>query len=412
MFIVEELYNKHGSITSKIMSSTSNDYQVPRPFEYSELADVAGQFGSQLQRDLQEGTSQGFMQPTLLTVQASERSCSHNVMAYEVGGSNMYAASVLVEQTGSVRFKSPISEAPILVKDFSGPESFLDAVLDISPSVEARDVDMLALVFSYFGEPRLTGHGVDFFMTRDRLEKNLTISGLSNRYLGHELTNRLAERVPDHVPSSCVVLNDAPAVLLSRGAGAGVVVGSGFNMSLAVDGTVYNTEAGRFSPKFIEGLSGTVRGEISGFSIADKLRAIIDGLAQTAGLSYAEKPISSRTVSDIILGNKIAVQRALGLPLTGEMWLQLEGSAAGLRSRSAQMVGALIGGAMLAFPHEFENRTEIPIEGSVVSHMPGYQRLATWAIREISGHDNVTLKATKHASLLGAARAAVFSSSK
>ena len=170
-----------------------------------------------------------------------------------------------------------------------------------------------------------------------------------------------------------------------------------------------NTESGGFAlnrinrfAEILDRQSGNpgkqlVEKQVSGLYLGLQMQQIILDLQHNGLLdSNFTNNLSAKDISNLLVYNG-----------SDKQLLTLKNASTRLRDRSAQLAGIIIGTIITTFPDIFSTDViDIPIEGSLFWHMPGYKDIVTNVIQRLSGKD-IYFPNIENAGRLGAAVAAL-----
>ena len=350
------------------------------------------------------------MSPTLVSPVPldSLREGSQAVVA-EIGGTNLYAARVIVRDGRPTIVYATEKELPTV--KFDSANDFYAMVADNMQPVLEQDMpepDAIGFVYSFPGVSVHTPNGVGV-LSPEKLPKDYVIPGISQREVGGALLDMLNDKFGVDQDLPTVVINDTGAVLLSANAKIGGVVGTGYNLAMQTPIGMVSSESGGFN-----------------FPLSHDLARRVDEQSGNPGKQLAEKQASGlymgkqmgMIVADTI-GSMVATptleREATGKLLTDILRFHandpkvdtMKEGARMLRDRSAQIVGIMIGTAMNTFPEIFLEQTHhVPIEGSFFWRVPGYEQGVKEVAERVSGK-KVVFQNIKNAGRLGAGVAAL-----
>ncbi len=384
---------------------------LPERFTGHELHAIASRFKDQLTRSMRgEQTDLGMFNSQLPSNLCHQEPPDGQALVVEVGGTNVYAAQYTFCK-GKPSLKTHQS-IPLESRTFDSAEDFYNSIITpLGKVITSYHPDRLGIVYSFPGQsiPARDTIGVDMISDQS-LSKGFIIPGIDEVPVGEALKKAMHSRYMLPLSTPSVVMNDTVAVLFADQAQIGGVVGTGFNLAVAMSNGVFNTEAGQFRD----------------IPLSEELQ-IFDGRSNNPGQRLAEKYISGLYLGGLFtwmqgeetmqklmkrygatdptqVMSELLVDRDFKLP---DFVVNAFSTAKMLRDRSAQLVGAIISGTILAFPKEFTQPiVHIPIEGSLFWKMPGYREEVERVISVYSGKQ-IQFPEIKDAGRVGAARAAL-----
>src|SRR5260221_8618646 len=236
-----------------------------------EMQGVATSFGQHLRAGLERKPSSIPTIPThLKPVDTRSLAPGRSVLVVEMGGTNVYAATVIVQDNHDVAIVGHVQQ-PYLTKTYESANSFFERVSTIVQPLLGESPQAVGIIWSFPGDVRQIGRNVDVD-SYEALPKEFIIPGISAKPIGEQLIASLPN-VNKDIPRA--VANDTAAVLLANGGSLGGIIGTGFNLAFSHNGDMYNLESGRFT-----GLLQT------------DLTQQIDAESKLPGQGMAEKQIS------------------------------------------------------------------------------------------------------------------------
>lgn len=378
-------------------------------FTPQELDQISQNYASELKLGIEGKLSSLKMLDTLLSpVDLKTLKVGAEALVLEVGGSHIYGARVVIDSDHNPKIiPGSYTKVEMSKRQFDSFQQFIDEVIEGISSLIAQSSPPQAfgLIWSFPAKPVRVDYGID--NTGTILTKELVIPGIEDAFIGQILLEELSKKNSELKNLKMAVLNDTPAVALSIGSFVGAVVGTGFNLAVASQNRLYNSESGNFNKLPVTALSQKIDNEslkpgaqlaekqISGYYMGEQLRQVVEKMAEI-GLIKAriDGPINSSTVT-----------RLLEEPSLNP---ELAEAAKRIRTRSAQLVGVMIGTAILAFADQFANLelVEVPVGGSVFWNMPGYSDITEDVANKFAGK-KVVCRKIEHSGILGAAIASL-----
>ncbi len=313
------------------------------------------------------------MTPSLLdSVEISKLPNDKTVLVIEIGGTHLYGGHFTI-QDGKPHVDRGL-KIEMKRKQFKDVEDFMEMLTtELEPVLSGTSADALGLVFSFSGKSVKTERGVDVLSRHnEKLSKGITIPGIGSKPVGELLLQKLSKKYHYKKDLPVVTTNDTVAVALSAGTSIGVIVATGFNLAVKTSQGIVNTESGGFN-------------KVPKHELAEQ----VDRESTTPGRALAEKQIAGA-----YLGKQFAIATGStdqSSERISEVLVNVNESdsykiAQILRERSSQIVGILIGTAILTFSEEFpEDVVSIPVEGSLFWGMVGYAGMTKAFAEKTSG---------------------------
>lgn len=396
-------------------------------FTNDELAQMTHDYAQELQNGLQKKPSSLKMIPTFIKpVDIARLNERQSAFVIEIGGSKLRGAFVSKKDDSSVierdhyeiDIKSTTSDNP---RVFQNADDFYSTIIQNLGHLLDKPFQALGIIYTFPGDGLKTTYGVDVH-SQETLTKEFVIPGIGKELVGKTFLDLLrnTHQVPD-MPT--VVLNDTPAVALSKGAKIGGVVGTGFNLAVTANEELYNTESGGFNRVPQNDLTTRVDQESSnkGHQFAEKQ---ISGMYLGALLHLAVTELIKRGLLSVtptktkLTAELMSALLAPSVDLkTLEAYFErqvdeqslriLQALADILRTRSAQLVGMMIGTTISTFAEEFSSNVTVPIEGSVFERVPEYKSIVEETAKQVALNHTIQAISVVHAGILGAGAAAL-----
>ncbi len=397
-----------------------------KPFNKNELRAISNAYSKALKEGIanSQDSHLHLADTRLSQISPENLPVGEEACVIEIGGTNVRVAYVKVNDKHETEIDKTREMMEIkLEKDtYDSPEEFFSTVVEkLKPKLGKVPPKAIGFIWSLPGDIQQTENGVDVRSTSGDINHKFNIPDFDKKRVGEYLLNELGKVYDQDLSKTpLVVLNDTPAVLLSKASKIGGVVGTGFNLALKVLGKIFNTESGNFPDVPVHHFA-----------------SLVDEESESKGKYWAEKQISGKWLGITFdkLVRELIVERLVNLPnadalTTSELGKLLKGAtdrkalgpkygyidiisygilemiAGRMAHRSAQIVGTMIGTMVKTFPDEFEKKVIIPIEGSFFWGLEGYKDLVAKYAKEISGHI-FEFPQIEHAGILGAGAAAI-----
>lgn len=333
------------------------------------------------------------------------------VLVIEIGGTNLYAARVIVGNNNSAYYEGKLGR-----RIFKNTDDFFSEIISqIDHLLSNTFPYAIAIIYSFPGKEKKTKYGIDILSPKE-LTKDFIIPEIEKEPVGLSLINSLKKNyeVPEDI--KIVVLNDTLAVLFAQpNAYIGGVLGTGFNVAIAVNKKIYNTESGGFSKvptyeiaEYIDNKSNNpgkaiAEKQISGLYLGQALQRVVEKLeAEKILIKKFPFAFTAKSMS-VLLQNEDTKLR----PEINDNKI-LKEVAMRLSVRSAQIVGTMIGTIIKTFPQDFiDSRVSIPIEGSVFWGIPQYVLFCKKYAEKVCWDKSINFVNIENAGIKGAARAAL-----
>lgn len=380
-----------------------------KEFSKEELEQISKNYSEELKAGIDKRPSSLKMLDTLLSpVDLNILNPGDEVLVLEIGGTNVYGARVVIDSDHNPKITpGSYTKVEMSKRQFSSFKQFIDEVIEgISNLItQSSTPKAFGLIWSFPAKPVKVDYGID--NTETLLTKELIIPGVEDVFIGRVLVEEFSHKNLKFKNLKIAVLNDTPAVALSTGSLIGAVVGTGFNISVAQKDRLFNTESGNFNKFPISALVRLVDAgsqktgeqlaekQISGHYMGEQLKFVMDGLV--------EKGLNESGIGGVV--NSSTISHLLENPALDPKLVEV---ASKIRTKSAQIVGVMIGTAISTFFEQFKDleKIEVPIEGSVFWNMPGYSDIAQDVANKFAGK-KVVCKKIEHGGILGAAIAAL-----
>jgi len=386
-----------------------------RLLQEGELKEIAEAYQHDLLNGLQSKHSSLQMLPTYLTLSESKHVYNNtNALVIEIGGTNIAAAKVIIdsEDTPVVEkwdyYKGKLGRTLFYTTD----DFFEEIFFHIDFLLKGEIPPALGIIYSFPGKTIQTAYGIDM-VSSNKLPKDFIIPGIDKEPVGSLFIQAMKKNynVPESV--KIVVLNDTSAVLLSDvEAAVGCVLGTGFNIAIAVDKQIINSESGGFSQipqyeisSFIDQQSTNpgkqlAEKQISGLYLGLLFKRTTNVLEQKQLLNTSRHFMTTEDISRILETEKLDfISDSIDNQILQEV-------AKRLAIRSAQITGTMIGTIMKTFEGDFtQNDIPVPIEGSVFWGIPAYPEHCKKFAEKLVPDKTITFLNIDNAGMIGAARA-------
>ena len=366
---------------------------------------VAHAFGKHMRAGL-EGTKLSLMTiPThLRPVDKGKLQVGEEAVVAEIGGTHFRSSIVKLDSAKDPEIAHEMLAMERKKKYDSAEEFFDELAVSVKAVANGAHPKALGIIWSAPTQDlKPTPEGIDGISVA-KLPKELVIPGVDKKYLGDfviEALQRAGMDIPNNFPR--VVANDTAAVLLANNATFGGIVATGFNFAFLHNKQMYNLEAGRFS-------------EVP----RNALTQAVDNASENPGDFAAEKQISGQYIGpaftlalkELGISDREYTSADMSAVLSGELFADnanVRKVAENLRDRSAQLVGAMIAGAVKEFPEDFpDQEIIIPIDGSFFGKTPGYQEaVESHATDLLDSKKRIVTKYVRESGMKGAALAAL-----
>lgn len=367
--------------------------------------DVSRAFGKHMRASLDGKKSSLLTIPTFLRpVDKEKLHVDDEALVSEIGGTHFRSSIVRVDTAQDPQILNEVL-IPESKKRYDSADEFFDELaIGVKAAANGANPKALGIIWSFpTDDLKHTPQGIDATSVSN-LPKEIVIPGIEKKYVGDfvvEALQRAGMDIPNNFPRA--VTNDTVAVLLANNATLGGIVATGFNFAFLHNGQMYNLEAGGFSEAPVNPLTQAV-----------------DETSERPGQFLAEKQISGQYVGDAFtlalqelgVADRKYTSADMSEVLSGKLFADnasVKAVAKNLRDRSAQLVGAMIAGAVREFPEDFpNNEITIPIDGSFFGQTPGYKEaVAYYAANLLDNKKKIVTKYVKESGMKGAGVAAL-----
>lgn len=355
-----------------------------------------------------------------------------NFLGLDLGGTNCRLIAVQLKKDGTFDVAEPKS-FKLTPADISGRGEDLFATIAKfirdSGIIESGKRYQLGFTFAFPVEQTAIDQGRLITWT-----KGFTASGVVGEEVVTLLRNALQNAGVGNIHVAALV-NDTVGTQMTRAYSdpqcvAGLILGTGTNMSVLLDGMIVNMESGGFDPGNFTQVDvqldaasenpGAQRLEkmVSGKYLGEIVRRVVVHISERTGhfpwlhLSTFKDPYAFPTEWVSLFSrdpNDGSVQNALGSIGAGEVAPEdvqaLHEICQMVATRSAQLTAATIAGMALRVDSTLERELVVAVDGSLYDGYPGYHDLIGDGLRAILGERsrNIKLVLTKDGSGIGAA---------
>lgn len=359
------------------------------PFSIEELSALSDQYSEALKSGVEGKPSSrlpNIANTFLKPITISELPFGKTAEVWEFGGTWIRWGQVVAEN-GRPLIKG-YQQAPVNSGDPSNPKHYKNAedffirtVSNIAREKVNRP-DAIGIVWAFPAVAKQSINGIDV-ISPENLPKGFVIPGIGNVSVGKTLVELLGH---GNIPTA--VANDTAAVAIAGEEGAGGIVGTGSNIAVTARGNLYNTESGAFKSdlllrnSYVKGIDDSsdnkglqwAEKNIGGMYLEQQLQRILEDLIGEKLLTVIlKKPATPEIISCILSNAKKGLSKFFPENISTDDFNVLHYVSSTIASRSAQLVGMMIGSAVKAFEDDYpDGEVSVPMEGSVYTKIPGY----------------------------------------
>lgn len=399
-----------------------------------DLHSLANDYATQIKDSLEGKPTTLEMIPAQIAKKNTD-SGSGVVLAIDIGGSKVRLA--FISRNGSnqevlTETQFEFKGGSLTIDEYSS--MLVSKILEFYQTYKLPEILGIGFVFSFPAKIIQTNCGTDVSREGydDEWGKDFLVKD-SNINITRQIRNELEKK---GFPVNCwVSMNDVTALLYTQqDSNICFVAGTGFNLGININGSLYNTESGFFSsPLFVQLMPKVVKkyfaeveailkinDEDPGQSLhmLDITEVQVGGLYLYRLLILAMLMLGDCDNSLIIAINRLE-SKALTMALTSEYesiskecdcgmtprrFENLKSVSALLRDRAADIVSFQIAGALQVRQDVSDGSHTIVANGSLIEKLPGFKERIVSRVKEIWGY-NITIATNDEAPLIGAANA-------